>query len=150
MSYADAPLSPRAYDSERRSLGSGGFSDYDDLRDFDGRFESKSTLGRRSSGSQRKRSMSVNKETRTAKRKPSKGFLGRFKGNGSQSTPNPPPPPPTDRPQNIGPARRLKALRSMGSLKGRSSTASQNAKKNSTPPPSYSSFIPTGNPGGTG
>lgn len=132
LSRAEVSMSPTAIETERRSLGSGGFSDYDDLRDFDGRFESKSTLGRRSSGSQRSRSMSESKGSRTAQRKPSKGFLGRFKANGC-------PPPPTaqtasaDRLQSIGPARRLKALRSMGSLKGRSSTTSQSVKKNSTP-----------------
>lgn len=132
LSRGEGAFSPTAtHDPERRSLGSGGFSDYDDLRDFDGRFESKSTLGRRSSGSGRRRSNSESKEVRTPKRKASKGFLGRLKGNGGQSTSIPSSPPvPT-----IGPARRLKALRSMGSLKGRTSTTSQSTKKNSTPPP---------------
>ncbi|KAI0702488.1 hypothetical protein BC835DRAFT_1263873 [Cytidiella melzeri] len=128
----DAPLSPPVDDHEGRSSESGGFSDYDDLRDFDGRFESKSTLGRRSTCSQRSRAISDSKGTRTASRKPSKSFIGRLKSGVAQSPPQSPQP---DPPQ-AGPGKRLKALRSMGSLKGRSSATSSSARKASTPPSS--------------
>ncbi|KAI0082190.1 hypothetical protein K474DRAFT_1671314 [Panus rudis PR-1116 ss-1] len=107
----------------RPSMGSGVFSDYDDLRDFDGRFESRSTLGRRSSCSTRSRTVSETKRA-TASRKPSKGFLGRLKSGMSPSIPQSP-----EEKPNSG--KRLKALRSMGSLKGKSSS---NSRKTSTPP----------------
>src|SRR5437588_3678341 len=50
----------------RMSVGSSLFSEYDDLRDFDGRFGSQSTLEARSLNQQ-------------GRRKPSKGLLGRLK-----------------------------------------------------------------------
>ena len=113
--------------SSRQSSGSSAFSDYDDLRDFDGRFESRSTLGCKSSGEQRARTISESK-THMKLRKPSRGFLGRLRGaNGAQPQPS------QDAPAGSG--RKLKALRSMGSLKGRSSTApTQTARKTSSPP----------------
>ena len=114
----------------RKSTSSGIFSDYDDLRDFDGRFESVSTLGRRrSSGSQRGRTVS---EKPAFNRKPSRGFLGRLKGgmgvtqtsqNQSQSE--------EQRPSPSG-GKRLKALRSMGSLK--SGKTSHTLTKKTRPP----------------
>ncbi|KAI0094601.1 hypothetical protein BDY19DRAFT_879146 [Irpex rosettiformis] len=131
---SDTPLSPTAEDNEGRSSGSGGFSDYDDLRDFDGRFESRSTLGRRSTNSQRSRTISENKSSRNATRKPSKGFLGRFK-NGATPQPQPQPQPvPPERSRSLS-GKRLKGLRSMSSLKGRPSTA-PTGKKSSAPPSS--------------
>ena len=92
----------------RPSIGS-AFSEYDDLRDFDGRFESRSTLG---AGGSRP-PIPDGKALRNS-RKPSKGFLNRWKGStqSSQSLPD-------ERSSPSG--RRLKALRSMGSLKGTSS-----------------------------
>ena len=129
---SDAPFSPTADDHEGRSSGSGGFSDYDDLRDFDGRFESRSTLGRRSTNSQRSRVFSENKSSRNATRKPSKGFLGRFKS--GSTTPSQPEPAPPERSQSLS-GKRLKGLRSMSSLKGRPSTA-PGGKKSSAPPSS--------------
>lgn len=112
----------------RPSIGSSSFSEYDDLGDFEGRFESRSTLG---AGGTRQPSHTQEKETSINKRKPSKGFLNRFKGtsNSSQSL--------EGKPQFLeGKAqpggKRLKALRSMGSLKGRSQTAS---KKSAPPSP---------------
>ncbi|KAJ7130093.1 hypothetical protein C8R43DRAFT_1025770 [Mycena crocata] len=92
----------------RPSIGS-TFSEYDDLRDFDGRFESKSTLGAAAS---RPRN-----DSKATKRKPSRGLLGRLRG--SQ------PPSPTEEPSTppvLQTGKRLKALRSMGSLKGKSSS----------------------------
>ncbi|KAJ7492886.1 hypothetical protein FB451DRAFT_1504545 [Mycena latifolia] len=94
----------------RPSIGS-TFSEYDDLRDFDGRFESRSTLGVKGS-TPRPRS-----DSKSTKRKPSRGFLDRFKG--SQ------PPSPTEDTKALPvlqTGKKLKALRSMGSLKGKSSS----------------------------
>ena len=103
----------------RPSFTSSVFSDYDDLRDFEGRFDSRSTLGARSSGSQRSRTRSESKPQPSFTRKTSKGFLTRFKGG---SHPQPPSP---DKPSPLAGGRRLKALRSMGSLR-RSSTTQSN------------------------
>jgi len=110
----------------RPSLGSSVFSDYDDLRDFEGRFDSRSTLGARSSGSQRSRTVSDSKP-RTSTRKTSRGFLTRLKG-GSQPPQTQPPPNPS-----VG-GRKLKALRSMGSLRRSSITPSNKAGTIATPP----------------
>ncbi|KAI0824187.1 hypothetical protein BC628DRAFT_1519111 [Trametes gibbosa] len=115
----------------RPSISSAVFSEYDDLRDFEGCFESRSTIGRASSSSQRKRVASECKSeatTSSAMRKPSRGFLGRFKsGASAQQTP-------TSTPEKLanGSAKKLKALRSMGSLKGRSRPPASN--KMSDPP----------------
>ncbi|KAH8100589.1 hypothetical protein BXZ70DRAFT_893344 [Cristinia sonorae] len=116
-SYNDFLATPNLGEAEsRKSMSSGIFSDYDDLRDFDGRFESMSTLGRRrSSGSQRSRTVS---EKPVFQRKPSKGFLGRLKGGiGGSPTQTPS----EERPSSSSGGKRLKALRSMSSLKGRAS-----------------------------
>lgn len=91
----------------RPSIGSGSFSEYDDLKDFDGRFESKSTLD---AGTYNVR---VGNDTAVTKRKNSRGFLERLK-----SSPVPQTPSQESKPQG---GRRLKALRSMGSLKSKSS-----------------------------
>ncbi len=105
----------------RPSMCSSAFSDYDDLHDFDGKFDSRSTLGRRSSVSQRNRTISESRPSAKTptNRKPSRGFLGRFKG-GTSTAPHSPQ---DDHPVASGPGKRLKALRSMGSLKGRSAAA---------------------------
>lgn len=142
--HSSNPTSPRlramksssSQDTERRSMGSGGFSDYDDLRDFDGRFDSKSTLGRHSTSSNRSPKLGDGKGMRPLVKKTSRGFLGRFKSGGSTQPSSPIAS--GDRSQSAGPGKRLKALRSMGSLKGRSSTApsSQAPKKSSSPSPS--------------
>ncbi|KAH7883777.1 hypothetical protein F5I97DRAFT_1958920 [Phlebopus sp. FC_14] len=100
-------------DARRRmSVGSSLFSDYDDLRDFDGRFGSQSTLGARSM-------------TQQGRRK-SRGILQRLKP--SKSTSQPPSPAQEHIPQSsVG--KKLKTLRSMGSLKGRSSTGPSPASR---------------------
>ncbi|KAF7339877.1 hypothetical protein MVEN_01904700 [Mycena venus] len=99
----------------RPSFGS-NFSEYDDLRDFDGRFESKSTLG----SAPRPR-----KDSKAAKRKPSRGFLDRL-------TKGPQPPSPEDpKPTPVQTGKKLKGLRSMGSL--RKASNSQAAAKRSEP-----------------
>ncbi|KAI9511750.1 hypothetical protein F5148DRAFT_1168528 [Russula earlei] len=111
----------------RPSLGSSLSSDYDDLRDFEGRFDSRSTLGARSSGSQRRRSVSMSKPEHSFARKTSKGFLTRLKG-GPQSQPSP------EKPSPSAGGRKLKALRSMGSLRRSSTTLSYKAVTIATPP----------------
>ncbi|TFK76905.1 hypothetical protein BDN72DRAFT_890698 [Pluteus cervinus] len=107
----------RSADLRRPSVGSASFSEYDDLGDFEGRFESRSTLGavQHPTGS-----AGIENKVPTPKRKPSRGFLNRLKGNSNNAEEKP-----------IGPGKRLKALRSMGSLKGKSSS-----KKSDLPPPS--------------
>jgi hypothetical protein len=106
----------------RPSIGSSTFSEYDDLRDFDGRFESKSTL---EGGATRPSKVTGRpKETR---RKTSRGFLNRLKGGASHPSHSPP----DEKPQG---GRTLKALRSMGSLKGRSSKKSEPVSSPQLPP----------------
>ncbi|CCM00883.1 uncharacterized protein FIBRA_02929 [Fibroporia radiculosa] len=97
----------------RPSMSSGVFSEYDDLRDFEGRFESMSTLERKSSGSDHDRTVTI---TKVATRKPSRGFLGRLKS-GHTCQPQLPPEEKSTLPRT---GKKLKVLRSMGSLKGRS------------------------------
>ncbi|KAI0662664.1 hypothetical protein C8Q70DRAFT_1149034 [Cubamyces menziesii] len=130
----------------RPSISSVAFSEYDDLRDFEGCFESRSTLGRASSSSQRKRVVSDCKSgssVQTTMRKPSRGFLGRFKsGTNNQQVPSPTPEKPTG-----GGAKKLKALRSMGSLKGRSRPSTGN--KMSDPPVPTPPWIPPASIGGS-
>ncbi len=118
------PPLPLAAESRRPSHASSLFSEYDDLRDFEGRFDSRSTLGARSSGSHRSRTVSESKHRPSFSRKTStssRGFLTRLKGGSSQPQPQFPP----EKPAPSG-GRRLKALRSMGSLRGRSSTSQSN------------------------
>lgn len=97
----------------RMSLGSVLSSDYDDLRDFDGRFGSQSTLGARSM-------------TQQSRRKPSRGILGRLKSSKSVSQP---PSPATESAPTSTVGKTLKSLRSMGSLKGKSSTMPNTIKR---------------------
>ncbi|KAG5639377.1 hypothetical protein H0H81_003521 [Sphagnurus paluster] len=97
----------------RPSIGSSTLSEYDDLRDFDGRFESRSTLEAGGTRSSLQLPPVVNLAQPTTKRKASRGFLDRLKGssNSPQSSPE----------ERILPGgKKLKGLRSMSSLKGRS------------------------------
>lgn len=96
----------------RASICSSSFSEYDDLGDFEGRFESRSTLGMSHPSSQRgtgETNLFVNK------RKPSRGILERLKGSPS---PNLPPQPQQDKAPSSS-TKKLKGLRSMSSLKGK-------------------------------
>ncbi|KAI0036674.1 hypothetical protein K488DRAFT_40794 [Vararia minispora EC-137] len=97
----------------RPSTASSGFSDYDDLRDFDGRFsDSRSTLNARNSMS-RNRSLSEVRRQPVISRKSSRSFLG-----GILKTSVPPSP--SEKPASPSSSvRGLKALRSMGSLRGK-------------------------------
>ncbi|KIO02298.1 hypothetical protein M404DRAFT_148162 [Pisolithus tinctorius Marx 270] len=107
-------------DTRRRmSVASSVFSDYDDLRDFDGRFSSQSTLEARSINQQR--------------RKSSRGILGRLKS--SKSTSQPPSPIPSEIIPQTGVGKKLKTLRSMGSLKSKSSAPSLDLPSHATPAP---------------
>ena len=113
----------------RPSISSSVFSDYDDLRDFEGRFESQITVVGHPSRLPEKPRAAADK---TAKRKVSKGFLGKLKGG------NPPPPSPTLEKNPPSGPRRLKALRSMGSLRGKGDTSSRRSStttKTQTPSP---------------
>ncbi|KAF7319973.1 hypothetical protein MKEN_00781200 [Mycena kentingensis (nom. inval.)] len=94
----------------RPSMGS-TFSEYDDLRDFDGRFESKSTLAASNAA--------------VPKRKPSRGFLNILIKPTSPIEQGP-------KSASATGGKKLKALRSMGSLRGKSS-ASRTAAKRSEP-----------------
>ncbi|KAF8078412.1 hypothetical protein FPV67DRAFT_1465170 [Lyophyllum atratum] len=106
----------------RPSIGS-TFSEYDDLRDFEGRFGSQSTLG---AGSTRAslQSPPVGDMKPVNKRKTSRGFLNRLKG--SSNSPQSPP-----EEKSLPGGKKLKALRSMGSLKSRSVAS----KKSELPSP---------------
>ncbi|KAJ6627198.1 hypothetical protein B0H10DRAFT_1996005 [Mycena sp. CBHHK59/15] len=100
---------------------SSNFSEYDDLRDFDGRFESRSTLGVTTPQSRQRN------DSKVTKRKPSRGFLNRLKG--SQ-----PPSPTEDQKPVLQTGRKLKALRSMGSLKGKSSSYTSSKRSEPSSP----------------
>jgi len=117
---------PSSENGSRPSMGSLNISEYDDLRDFDGRFESRSTLG--GIEVSHKRVASDNKSTIT-KRQLSRGFLERLKGSKSQ-----PQSPTEDRPTTTA-GKRLKALRSMSSLKGKSASQAHNARKSDASSP---------------
>ncbi|KAG1801394.1 uncharacterized protein HD556DRAFT_1337305 [Suillus plorans] len=103
----------------RMSLGSVLSSDYDDLRDFDGRFGSQSTLGARSI-------------TQQNRGKPSRGILGRLKASKAISQP---PSPAIESPPISTVGKTLKTLRSMGSLTGKSSFPPNAHKKTDVPSP---------------
>ncbi|PIL32132.1 hypothetical protein GSI_06838 [Ganoderma sinense ZZ0214-1] len=123
----------------RPSISSAVFSEYDDLRDFEGRFDSHSTLGHNSISSYRNRTASESKCSNApslATRKPSRSFLGRLRPSSRDQQPHSPLP----EKSSSGPAKKLKALRSMGSLKGRSRG---NTPKMSDPPVPTTPWIPS-------
>ena len=104
---------------ERRpSFGSSTFSEYDDLGDFEGRFESRSTLGTRMPHPSSQRGIG---ETTfpVNKRKVSRGILERLKG-----SPNLSPQSQQDKSPSSS-TKRLKGLRSMSSLRGKTQSAKQ-------------------------
>ncbi|KAJ8520943.1 hypothetical protein ONZ45_g2310 [Pleurotus djamor] len=110
--------------TSRPSLGSSSFSEYDDLGDFDGRFESRSTLGAQSE--------------KQSKRKVSRGFLNKLKGNSpgihNQMSP--------DEKGQFG--KRLKSLRSVGSLKSKPSSPRRSEPPTPTLPPPLNQEIGLG------
>ncbi|KAH9937529.1 uncharacterized protein B0H18DRAFT_971064 [Fomitopsis serialis] len=91
----------------RPSISSIAFSEYDDLRDFDGCFESQTSLGRKSTNSDQKGAEATS--SKAIQRKASRSFLGRLKSGQPQS--------PQDGGHRSG--TKLKVLRSMGNLKGK-------------------------------
>ncbi|KAF8973758.1 hypothetical protein BDZ97DRAFT_1912226 [Flammula alnicola] len=101
----------------RPSVGSSQstFSEYDDLGDFEGRFESRSTLGlkSRSASTPQYGTIRADGSVVVAKRKTSRGILERLKGSSTS-------PSQTQEKQASGSSRKLKGLRSMGSLKSKS------------------------------
>ena len=111
----------------RRSISSSVFSDYDDLRDFDGRFGSQSTVGGLPGPPPEKPQVTPDK----AKRKASKIFFEKFKA----VNPNPHPTSPApDKNTPSGP-KRLKALRSMSSLRGKGNNPPRRPNTAPKPPP---------------
>ncbi|KAF7789897.1 hypothetical protein EIP86_000845 [Pleurotus ostreatoroseus] len=100
------------------------FSEYDDLRDFEGKFDSGSSLGRRSTGERRARTTSESKHS-LKPRKSSRGFLGRLRGTSHTSS---------EEHTSNGAGKKLKALRSMGSLKGRSASTPLQTSSKTAPP----------------
>jgi len=109
-------VSPPASGEERPrpSFGSSTFSEYDDLGDFDGRFESRSTLGTKSRSSGQ---YTQENGLHTGKRKTSRGILNRLKGSSTSLQQTQEKPPST--------SRKLKGLRSMGSLKAKNRIKSE-------------------------
>ncbi|TDL28353.1 alpha/beta-hydrolase [Rickenella mellea] len=108
--YPSAPF-------RRPSFSSGTLSDYDDLRDFDGRFESRTTLG--AGGRPRVNSTTSGTHfqsgpvgTPVSKRKPSRGFFRMLKGSSSTRRASE-----DNQPKQLPPGKKLKHLKSMGSLR---------------------------------
>ena len=114
-SYASLQQSINGETRSRPSNGS-SFSEYDDLRDFEGRFGSHSTLGQDMRASNEAGHDGARGNIRgMGKRKVSKGFLNRLKGAG---------PAKSEEKEKTTPSgsKKLKGLRSMSSLKSKSST----------------------------
>ena len=111
----------------RRSFSSSVFSDYDDLRDFEGRFESQSTVGPLPCMPPPKPQAAPDQ----AKRKGSKTFFEKLKGGNSHPTS------PTLEKNTPSAPKRLKALRSMSSLRGKGNNPSR--RPNTAPKPLPSS-----------
>lgn len=120
------PMPPKgspAMQMDSRPSTSSNFSEYDDLQDFDGRFESKTTLA---ADSHPRISYEEHDRHQTIKKKQSKGLFERFRAPTS-----PPTTPPLD---EKSPGRRLKALRSMSSLKSKSSSTTPSKKSQTSLP----------------
>jgi hypothetical protein len=112
----------------RPSVGSGGtFSDYDDLHDFKGQFNSSgSTLGTHGQRASKANSNTAQAQT---SRKLSMGFLQRLKSGNSQAKASNL----ESKDGTVGPnGKKLKGLRSLGSLKSKPSPTSGMASRAST------------------
>ena len=117
---------PSNGETRPRPSNSSTFSEYDDLGDFEGRFESRSTLGMSHPSSQ----LGVGEiKVFVNKRKTSRGILERLKG-----SPTLPPQPQQDKPPPSS-TKKLKGLRSMGSLKGKARGRKQDPPSPQLPPP---------------
>lgn len=107
----------------RPSLASSSFSEYDDLRDFAGRFDNRSTVGGANSPPPEASNGGDNKMYITRKRS-SRSLFGMLKGGGS---------PHQDQQQSAG-GRRLRSLKSVSSLRAKpTSTATKLAMTPSSP-----------------
>lgn len=109
----------------RPSFGSSSLSEYDDLRDFEGRFESRTTLALPSGKTQ-------DGGVHFAKRKASKGIFERLKG--SSTSPSQNHEKEKEREKTLSSTKKLRALTSMGSLKNRNH-ASRKSEHSSPPLP---------------
>lgn len=100
----------------RPSIGSSSLSEYDDLRDFEGRFGSRSTLALTPPGKPQDGGVQF-------KRKPSKGIFNRLKGSPSSSSQALDKEKDKEKEKSISTTssstRKLRALTSMGSLRNR-------------------------------
>ena len=117
----------------RPSTDSNFSSEYDDLGDFDGRFESRSTLGAKTPSV-----CNGSADGKESGRVSSRGFLKRLKsgsGKPSFSTPSTPTDPSRPLSPTSGPGKKLKGLRSMGSLRGKTSAPSAVGKQYSASSP---------------
>jgi pimeloyl-ACP methyl ester carboxylesterase len=111
----------------RPSFGSGTFSEYDDLGDFDGRFESRSTLGAMSV-SQQGCQNGNDPNNSVSKRKLPRNFLRRRKAGSTTQSPV------EEKAGASSAGRKLKALRSMSSLKAKASASATSRKSDSAIP----------------
>jgi hypothetical protein len=114
----------------RPSVGSGGFSDYDVLDDFDGRFESRSTLGRKSGGSGRPLADNTKGPGKDGKKS---GFFKRLRKASSQVT-NQGDKKQSQQQQQEPDTKKVRNLRSIGSLRQRSSIATSATSKSQDVP----------------
>lgn len=110
----------------RPSNGSSSFSEYDDLRDFDGRFESRSTLGQEGRVPSELGHDPLHNGMFIGKRKTSRGFLNRLKGSNSGKTEE------KDKSPSSG-SKKLKGLRSMSSLRSKGSLSRKSEPANTSP-----------------
>lgn len=155
ISKGKGPYSNSRSAKSRPSVSSGNtFSDYDDLADFGGRFEdSRTTFERRRSSlatadvaaaaknSAQSEQSSESRTGRVTKKKTSKGFLRIWKGipnNSAASAPALPLPPAAgtlarehQQSSQTQPKRKLRSLKSIGSMRNRSSTVSVNTRAKS-------------------
>ncbi|EJD52158.1 alpha/beta-hydrolase [Auricularia subglabra TFB-10046 SS5] len=118
----DAAADDYLDETRRPSFATSVFSEYDDLADFQGKFDSGSTLCIDQQQQMLiQQTQQQQQQPRGAKRKISKGFLGLWKGGSSTSSNTPSPPTPqrsASASQPTAPSTpRLKGLKSMGSLK---------------------------------
>ena len=120
------PVYPSVDNRSSPSVASIDITEYDDLGDFDGRFESRSTLGGLETPPKR---MNDSKGTFT-KRKVSRGFLERLKGSSNSQ-----PQSPTEEKPATTTGKKLKALRSMSSLRGKTSSPNNSAKRSAESSP---------------
>ena len=118
---------PSAGESRPRpSIGSSSLSEYDDLRDFEGQFGSRSTLALPPPGKPQDGGVHF-------KRKPSKGIFERLKGSPSSSSQNQEKEKEKSTSTASSSTRKLRALTSMGSLKNRSQGHASRKSEPSSP-----------------